>query len=114
MLFPINAWEVGDLNIADMPRHKSFLQLWSVLTKTFSTYSDELYCTLTQRFSWKLSCLIHHHITCGEPVYPLGNFTILLMIDESDRYLACSGISVGDKSINPELKECGLWFVLHK
>lgn len=32
------------------------------VTKTFSTYSEELYCTLTQRFSWKLSCQDDKHM----------------------------------------------------
>lgn len=57
-------------------------------------------------------CIFHEHlITCGEPVYPLGNFTSLLVIDQSDQFQTCFCISVWDKSINPPLEEHGLWFV---
>lgn len=30
-----------------------------------------------------------HHITCGEPVYLLGNFTRLLVIDQSNQLQPC-------------------------
>lgn len=122
VLIPINVCDVDNLRIASAQtistKHRSTakmfptmlqLSIWMLFLTSCSAGTRSVILPWLQLFFFCLLWIFNeHHITCGEPVYPLGNAASLLVIDESDQFQTCFCISVWDKSISPPLEECGL------